>query len=175
MDQQKYNPEMMSEIAESSAKQYNDEDYILTPCRFAKSGWKYVKRNATQVHLNHPNKINTIGYCSGTQSSKGHGNSSLGRIEEESQLFLDENMSLNKSLIDTYKSPSKTVISNRKTSVDQYSTAKSVYQQEFENRAVHSKKINELTSKDIKGRERLKEYNQAPLPNLVQAKQAYMK
>lgn len=38
-----------------------------------------------------------------------------------------------------------------------------------------SKIINDTTSKDIKEREKVKEYNQAPLPNLVQAKQAFMK
>ena len=35
----------MSEIAESSKRLYNDDEYILTPCRFAKSGWKYIRKN----------------------------------------------------------------------------------------------------------------------------------
>ena len=54
----------LSELAESSKKTYNEDEYILTPCRFSPSGWKYVRKDAKQRHLNHPNKINTTGYYS---------------------------------------------------------------------------------------------------------------
>jgi len=37
---------------------------VLAPCRFAPSGWKYVKKNLIQRHLNHPNKVNSVGYYS---------------------------------------------------------------------------------------------------------------
>ena len=49
-----------------SSKQYNTDEYILTPCRFAPSGWKYVKKkeNHPQRFLNHLNKRNSVGYYS---------------------------------------------------------------------------------------------------------------
>lgn len=40
----------------------NEDEYMLTPWRFAKGGWKYVRRGSTNQYLNHPNKLNSIGY-----------------------------------------------------------------------------------------------------------------
>mmetsp|Transcript_33716 Transcript_33716/g.24749 ORF Transcript_33716/g.24749 Transcript_33716/m.24749 type:complete len:88 (-) Transcript_33716:491-754(-) len=40
---------------------YNEKDYMLTPCRFAPGGWKYVKRDTLNKYLNHPNKVNNLG------------------------------------------------------------------------------------------------------------------
>ena len=56
-------------MKEESSKNFNDEEYILTPCRFAVGGWKYVKRNDVNKYLNHPNKLNSIGYNSKTESN----------------------------------------------------------------------------------------------------------
>jgi hypothetical protein len=25
---------------------YNEDDYMIAPCRFAKSGWKYIKKDS---------------------------------------------------------------------------------------------------------------------------------
>lgn len=41
MDHQKYKLDQISQIADSTSKLYNEEEYYITPCRFAKSGWKY--------------------------------------------------------------------------------------------------------------------------------------
>ena len=72
--------EQAQEIHEQSLHQYNTDEYTLTPCRFAPSGWKYVKKrgsvaegggatgvNSYQAFLNHPNKRNSIGYYSSHQ------------------------------------------------------------------------------------------------------------
>lgn len=48
---------------------YNDEDYMLTPCRFTPSGWKYVRKDTVQKLLNHPNKINSVGYYSNARTN----------------------------------------------------------------------------------------------------------
>jgi hypothetical protein len=34
----------VNNIKDASSKRFNEEDYTLTPCRFSKSGWKYVKK-----------------------------------------------------------------------------------------------------------------------------------
>jgi len=57
----------------------------------------------------------------------------------------------------------------------QYSTAKSHYQQIYEDKLSESKTINNVRCREIKERERTKEYSYPPLPNLVSAKKAYMK
>lgn len=45
LDQRLTNVDKLSELAESSKKTYNEEEYILTPCRFSPSGWKYVRKD----------------------------------------------------------------------------------------------------------------------------------
>lgn len=45
LDERKITKERISEIADISARLNNDDDYFLTPCRFAPSGWKYTKRS----------------------------------------------------------------------------------------------------------------------------------
>ncbi len=62
LDPNRFNVDKLSELADSSKKTYNEDEYILTPCRFATSGWKYVRKDAVQRHLNHPNKINSVGF-----------------------------------------------------------------------------------------------------------------
>ena len=54
--------DQLTEIADQSSKQLNEDEYILTPCRFAPSGWKYVKKVDPQPFLHHPNKRNSQGY-----------------------------------------------------------------------------------------------------------------
>jgi hypothetical protein len=54
----------MQEVAESASKLYSDNDYIISPCRFAENGWKYLKKDQNNSYLNHPNKVNSIGYGS---------------------------------------------------------------------------------------------------------------
>jgi hypothetical protein len=34
-----------STIDSTTVGRFNEEDYSLTPCRFSKSGWKYVKKS----------------------------------------------------------------------------------------------------------------------------------
>ena len=53
-------------------------------------------------------------------------------------------------------------------------TAKSVYQQEFDNRVKEAKAINDTNSKDLRDKEKNREYSYPPLPNLVTAKKAYI-
>jgi hypothetical protein len=36
--------EQVHELADHSSNKYNQDEYILTPCRFAPSGWKYVRK-----------------------------------------------------------------------------------------------------------------------------------
>jgi hypothetical protein len=52
----------ITQIRDDTTSLYNEDEYILTPCRFAKNGWKYVKKTNEQKFLNHPNKVNSIGY-----------------------------------------------------------------------------------------------------------------
>lgn len=45
LDQKRgYRKDVISDIADSTSKNYNEEEYVLTPCRFAPSGWKYVRK-----------------------------------------------------------------------------------------------------------------------------------
>jgi hypothetical protein len=44
LNERRYNKEHMNEIADLSVRLYNEDEYILTPCRFAPSGWKYLKK-----------------------------------------------------------------------------------------------------------------------------------
>ena len=44
LNERKYNRDHMEEVAEASKRLYNEDEYILTPCRYAASGWKYVKK-----------------------------------------------------------------------------------------------------------------------------------
>ena len=48
---------MISMMEEQESKQF-----MLTPCRFSKSGWKYIPINSDLKYLKHPNKVNSIGY-----------------------------------------------------------------------------------------------------------------
>jgi len=76
----------IKQIKEDATSLYNEEEYILTPCRFSVSGWKYVKKANERPYLNHPNKVNSIGYNRASivgGISKYH-ESSLSQIEEES-------------------------------------------------------------------------------------------
>ena len=65
LNSQTIDREQVHELAEHSSHKYNECDYILTPCRFAPSGWKYVRKTQNpQTFLNHPNKRNSVGYYS---------------------------------------------------------------------------------------------------------------
>ena len=65
LNSQTIDREQVHELAEHSSHKYNQCDYILTPCRFAPSGWKYVRKTQNpQTFLNHPNKRNSVGYYS---------------------------------------------------------------------------------------------------------------
>jgi hypothetical protein len=44
LNEKRYNKERVAMVHEMSTRLYNEEEYILTPCRFAPSGWKYVKK-----------------------------------------------------------------------------------------------------------------------------------
>jgi hypothetical protein len=46
------------EMAKEATNLYNEDDYVLTPCRFAPGGWKYQPKTKKNVYLNHPNKAN---------------------------------------------------------------------------------------------------------------------
>ncbi len=34
----------IARIRDDTTSLYNEDEYIITPCRFAKSGWKYVRK-----------------------------------------------------------------------------------------------------------------------------------
>ena len=78
---------------------YNEDDYMIAPCRFAKSGWKYIKKDSVQQFLNHPNKVNSTGFVLSGNKSVGRtlstmnnsllNGSALDLIEEESQIKLE--------------------------------------------------------------------------------------
>lgn len=78
LDPRHTNVDKLSELAESTKKTYNEDEYILTPCRFSPSGWKYVRKDVKQRLLNHPNKINNTGYYSALKTA----NSSIERPPE---------------------------------------------------------------------------------------------
>ena len=63
--------DQVSDIEKQSSNLYNNDEYILTPCRFAPSGWKYVKKDVPQSFLSHPNKRNSLGYYSKIPSQSG--------------------------------------------------------------------------------------------------------
>ena len=74
-----------------------------------------------------------------------------------------------------YLTPIKSQIRSNSILGDEYSTAKSHYQQTFDNKLMDSKSINNIRSKEIRDKERVKEYSYPPLPNLVNAKKAFLK
>ena len=72
LNSQTIDREQVHELAEHSSHKYNECDYILTPCRFAPSGWKYVRKTQNpQTFLNHPNKRNSVGYYSQVPATGG--------------------------------------------------------------------------------------------------------
>lgn len=64
-----FDKDELKAIYESSSKHFNEDEYTLTPCRFAELGWKYVKRASVNKYLNHPNKVNSVGYQPKSHSS----------------------------------------------------------------------------------------------------------
>jgi hypothetical protein len=52
----------LSDIADKSSKLYNESDYILAPWRFAENGWRFIKKDQVNQYLNHPNKLNSVGF-----------------------------------------------------------------------------------------------------------------
>jgi hypothetical protein len=62
LDKRSFDMQSLKMLNDSSQNLYNEEEYLLSPWRFAKGGWRYVKRNAVDPYLNHPNKANSIGF-----------------------------------------------------------------------------------------------------------------
>eukprot|EP00347_Sterkiella_histriomuscorum_P001870 403370361 len=176
LDSSKVRKDEIKQIFDDVSSKYNEEDYLLTPCRFSKSGWKYVKKNQDQKFLNHPNKLNSIGFGKASQQYSNYQNSSLGRIDEESHLNFNTS-ELSKQSELHFLTPIKTtnVRASSQLISDDYSTAKSHYKQIYDDKLIESKTINNIRSKDVKEKERDKEYQYPPLPNLVNAKKAYLK
>ncbi len=58
---------------------------MLSPWRFADGGWRYVRRGSVNQYLNHPNKVNSIGYNS---SKKEH--SSLSKYSPSTLGYRDQ-------------------------------------------------------------------------------------
>ena len=99
LNSQTIDREQVHDLAEHSSHKYNQDDYILTPCRFAPSGWKYVRKTQNpQTFLNHPNKRNSVGYYS--QVPTGGGASDLISININNQTVGDDNL---RSVLTTYK------------------------------------------------------------------------
>lgn len=46
------------EMAKEATNLYNEDDFVLTPCRFAPGGWKYQLKAKKNEYLFHPNKAN---------------------------------------------------------------------------------------------------------------------
>ena len=60
----KYDKNSLKEIQDNTSSLFNEDEYMLSPWRFADNGWKFVKKsdNNNNKFLNHPNKVNSIGY-----------------------------------------------------------------------------------------------------------------
>ena len=102
LNSQTIDREQVHELAEHSSHKYNQDDYILTPCRFAPSGWKYVRKTQNpQTFLNHPNKRNSVGYYS--QVPTGGGASDLISININNQSVGDDSDGNPRSVLTTYK------------------------------------------------------------------------
>ncbi len=41
-----FDKEDLKQLCENSSKHFNEEEYMLTPWRFAHGGWKYVRRGS---------------------------------------------------------------------------------------------------------------------------------
>jgi len=35
----------MKKVYDDTSSMYNEQEYMLTPCRFSPSGWKYIKKD----------------------------------------------------------------------------------------------------------------------------------
>ncbi|CDW90317.1 UNKNOWN [Stylonychia lemnae] len=139
--------------------------------------WMEINQERLQIEisfLNHPNKLNGIGYI---KASHSHSKKILQvKLAIESTKF-----SINKSILERseqkYRTPNGARVQIRSQSQmnEDYSTGKSTYQQIYDEKLNQSKIINNIRSKDLRENERSKEYNYPPLPNLVSAKNAYQK
>ena len=93
LDPRRYNRDRISDMADSST--YNEDEYILTPCRFTPGGWKYVRKDLKQKLLNHPNKVNTLGYYGVLRANSvlaDHHNSRLSEIQEHTPIKIIDNL-----------------------------------------------------------------------------------
>eukprot|EP00347_Sterkiella_histriomuscorum_P002013 403369808 len=138
-------------------------EYEWTPCRYNNLGWKYIAKGATQNHLNHPNKRNSIGY---TNSVGDYSHI----LSDTTSLKLRSDISSNMESL----SPQKINLSN--VPFSNQKSFQSNYNLNFPNKADLGKQVNTMNASSLlKQLDMKREYEDAPLPNIQGARLAFLK
>jgi len=146
--------EAMRQVYDQTTTKYNEEEFMLTPCRFAPGGWKYVRRTSINKYLNHPNKANNLGM--GPQ-----------------KMNLMEGAPLTNSA--TRKEASPRQDSCSLSPGRSLSDIKTHYQRQFDDKQQQHHILNIVKFKEVRQREKQKEYKYPPLPNIQSVKKAFLK